>query len=171
MAMCKSCFVKTSKQSAPQRMHERKMYAIGQQQYNCFGSIEHLNKGSAHRATAVSNLKALKGIFNAVLLCGRQGLALRGRTDESSNFRQIINLIAKRDRDMQAWLTKQNTYKWVSHDIMNEILGMASHAVLQDLVKEVQAAKYFSIVCDKTTGISTMEQLSVFSLRRFSLSN
>ena len=41
---------------------------------------------SAHRATAASNLKALRGIFNAVLLCGRQGLALRGRTDESSNF-------------------------------------------------------------------------------------
>ena len=83
-----------------------------------------------HRATAASNLKALRGIFNAVLLCDRQGLALRGRTNESSNFRQIINLIAKHNRDMQVRLTRQNTYKWLSHDIMNEILGMASHAVL-----------------------------------------
>ena len=41
---------------------------------------------SAHRATAASNLKALRGIFNAVLLCGRQGLALRGQTDEPYNF-------------------------------------------------------------------------------------
>ena len=37
---------------------------------------------------------------------------------------------------------------------------MASHAVFQDLVKEVQAGKYFSIICDETTDISTMEQLS-----------
>ena len=55
---------------------------------------------SAHRATATSNLKAQQGIFNAVLLCGRQGLSIRGQTDESLNFRQIINLIAKHDRDM-----------------------------------------------------------------------
>ena len=32
--------------------------------------------------------------------------------------------------------------------------------VLRDLVKEVQAAKYFSIICDETTDISTVEQLS-----------
>ena len=116
---------------------------------------------SARRATAASNFKALRGIFNAVLLCGRQGLALRGHTDESSNFRQIINLIAKHDGDMQAWLTRQNTYKWFSHDIMNEILEMTSHAVLRDLVKEVQVAKYFSIICDETTDVSTTEQLSI----------
>ena len=86
---------------------------------------------SARRATAASNVKALRGNFNAVLLCGRQGLALRGQTDESSNFRQIINLIAKHDGDKQAWLTRQNTYKWLSHDIMNEILEMTSHALMQ----------------------------------------
>ena len=44
---------------------------------------------------------------------------------------------------------------------MNEILGIASYAVLQDLVKEVQVAKCFSIICDETTDISTMEQLSI----------
>ena len=38
---------------------------------------------SARPATAASNLQ---GIFNTVLLCGRQGLALIGQTDESSNF-------------------------------------------------------------------------------------
>ena len=116
---------------------------------------------SARCATATSNLKALRGIFNAVLLCGRQGLALRGQTDESSNFQQIINLIAKHNGDMQAWLTRKNTYKWPSHDIMNEILEMTSHAVLRDLVKEVQVAKYFSIICDETTDVSTTEQLSI----------
>ena len=42
---------------------------------------------------------------------------------------------------------------------MNEILGMASHAVFRDLVKEAQAAKYFSIICDKTADVSIMEQL------------
>ena len=85
---------------------------------------------SAHHAIATSNLKALQGIFNAVLLCGRQGLALRGQKNESSNYQKIINLIAKHNRDMQVWLTRQNTYKWLGHDIMNEILGIASHAVL-----------------------------------------
>ena len=58
-------------------------------------------------------------------------------------------------------LTRLNTYKSLSQDIMNEILGMASHAVRRDLVKEVQAAKCFSIVCDETTDISTLEQLSI----------
>ena len=45
---------------------------------------------------------------------------------------------------------------------MNEILGMASHAVLQDLVKKVQEAKYFSIIRDETTDVSIMEQLSIY---------
>ena len=31
---------------------------------------------------------------------------------------------------MQAWLTRQNTYKWLSHDIMNDVFGIASYAVL-----------------------------------------
>ena len=110
---------------------------------------------SARCSTAASNLKALQDIFNAVLLCVRQGLALRDQTDESSNFRQIINLIAKHNRDMQASLTRQNTYKWPSHDIINEILKMTLHAVLRDLMKEVQVAKCFSIICDKATNVST----------------
>ena len=116
---------------------------------------------SAHCATTTSNLKALRGILNAVLICGRQGLALRGQTDKSINFQQIINLIAKHNRDMQTWLTRQNTYKWLSHGIRNEILEMATHAVLRDLVKEVQTAKYFSIICDETMDNLTMEQLCI----------
>ena len=96
---------------------------------------------SAHRATAASNFKALRGIFNAVLLCARQGLALRGRIDESSYFRQTIDLIAKHDRDMQAWLTRQNTYKCLSHDIMKEILGMASDASFSRSCKRSSGCK------------------------------
>ena len=129
-------------------MHERKMYNIGQQQYKCFRSIDFCSSCYSR-----IKLKALRGIFNAVLLCGWQDLALIGQTDESSNFRQIISLNEKHNRDMEAWLTRQNTYKWLSHDIMNEILGMASQAVLRDLVKEVQTAKYFSIVCDETRDV------------------
>ena len=81
MATRKSCFVKTSKQSATQRIHERKMYTIGKNNTNVLDQLI-----SAHRATAASKLKALRDIFNAVLLYGRQGIALRGRTDEFSNF-------------------------------------------------------------------------------------
>ena len=52
-------------------MHERKMYTIGQNSTNVLDQLIF-----AHCAIATSNLKALRGIFNVVLLCGRQGLAL-----------------------------------------------------------------------------------------------
>ena len=38
---------------------------------------------------------------------------------------------------------------------------MTSHVVLQDLVKKVQVAKYFSIICDETTDVSTTELQSI----------
>ena len=81
------------------------MYTIGQQQYKCFGSVDFCSLCNSR-----IKLKGLQCICNVVLLCGMQDLAVRGRTDECSNFRQIINLIAKHDRGMQGWLTRQNTY-------------------------------------------------------------
>ena len=72
-----------------------------------------------------------------MLLRGSQGFGLRGQTDESSNFQKIINLIAKHNRNMKVWLNCVITYKWLSHNIMNEFLRMDSHAVLQNIVKEV----------------------------------
>ena len=100
------------------------MYTFCQKQYKCFVSIDFCSLCNCH-----FKFKALQGFFNDVLLCSRQALALGGQTDESSNFQQIINLIAKH-KDMQAKLTRQNTCKWLSHDIMNEMIYMQFFKIL-----------------------------------------
>lgn len=56
----------------------------------------------------------------------RQGLAFRGKTKETSN---LLNLLQLRSEDvaiLNKWLN-QKTYKWIHHDSVNKILHLMKY--------------------------------------------
>lgn len=57
------------------------------------------------------------------------------------------------------WL--QRTYKWNSHQIVEEILNIFSNEILKDIISDVKAATYFPVILDETSDISGSEQVSI----------
>ena len=51
--------------------------------------------------------------------------------------------------------------KYLSHDIINEMIGLIAHCVLRDSLAKIQVAEYFALIGDETRDISSTEQLAV----------
>lgn len=62
---------------------------------------------------------------------------------------------------LKSWLARPEKYKWLSHDITNEILELMAHAVVRQLVHHIKELFYFSVMLDETADISTKEQISI----------
>ena len=77
-----------------------------------------------------ANYKALVSILDAVLFLCSQGLALRGHDADWSNFYQIIRLLSHHSAHVDRWLNRPEKYKWLSHDIQNEMISLCSNAKL-----------------------------------------
>ena len=108
------------------------------------------------------NRIALRSIFESLLFLGRQGLAIRGHTDERSNFCGLLELLGKHNSIVRAWLNPDHAgYSWISHNIGNKMVKLMANNVLQSQVEKIKRAKYFSVIADETTDISTVEQLSL----------
>ena len=83
----------------------------------------------------------------------QQGLPIRGHKEEDSN---LIQLLKCRSEDMQGLQLRVDNGKYLSHDIINE--------VLRGILAEVKDAKWFALIADETRDISGVEQFAV-SLR------
>ena len=98
----------------------------------------------------LKNRRALCKIFTSLRYLGCQGLAVRGKCEKVSN---LIALLQERKLDvpeLDAWLKSDEKYKWLSHDVSNEILQDFSKAVLRELAKKVKDVEYFGIILDET---------------------
>ena len=91
-------------------------------------------------------------------LC-QQGQAIRGGTDDKSNFVQLLKLRAKYDSALLEWIQKTDD-KYTSHDIQNEIITIMAHQVQRDLVNDI-GSNIFSIIADEYTDINNQEQLTI----------
>nr|XP_014353666.1 PREDICTED: zinc finger MYM-type protein 1-like [Latimeria chalumnae] len=144
-----------------------------------FGTHE---KSNLHRA-AVSSLGAVKAGVNVAAACSEakqmkearsalikilssvqylscQGLSVQGHTDKESNLNQLLALRAEDTPDLKSWLNRTK-YRWISHDIVNEMIEIVAHDVLRTLMKEIHKAGFFSIIMDETADISVREQVSI----------
>ena len=63
---------------------------------------------------------ALLAILSSIQYLSCQGLAIRGSTDEESNFTQLLHLRAQDIPGLQSWLARKEN-KWLSHDILNKM--------------------------------------------------
>jgi hypothetical protein len=120
--------------------------------------VESLSSGQAKQMLQART--ALIRIFSSFGFLCMQGLATRGHTDETSNLTQLLRLRAEDVPELLMWL-RRTSYKWISHDIVNEMIELMSHTVLRKVMTVVNKAGFFPIMLDETTDITVREQTSV----------
>ena len=67
----------------------------------------------------------------------RQGIVLRGHTDKESNLYQLSSW-SKDNEYAKRWLSEA---KYMSHDIVNELLTTMGHTVLRSILSKIKATK------------------------------
>lgn len=130
---------------------------------------------SAAKEKIEENRRRISPIVDTIIMCGRQNIPLRGHRDSGpilsendpeendGNFRAILrSKLRSGDKYLKLHLesmTKAATY--ISPRIQNEIIRSCGSKITNKLVKKIKDAKYFSILADETTDISTVEQFSL----------
>lgn len=116
----------------------------------------------ASKKALCENRLVLRAIFTSLQYLAKQGLPIQGADDSKGNFKELLALRCEDIPALRSWSNRSITY--TSHDIQNEILEMMAHEIVRNLLLKVRASKFFSLIADETTDISTKEQLS-FTLR------
>lgn len=120
------------------------------------------------------NRKYLKPIIETILLCGRQGLSLRGHRDDGridpkvdpeqndGNFRAILRFKIRDDEELcHLFKTQNKTILYTSKTTQNKIIEINNLLILKKLVLKIKDSGFFSILADETTDIATQEQMSL----------
>lgn len=116
----------------------------------------------------------IESLFKVAILCGKQGLAMRGHRDDrvqwedegegsnEGNFIQLVRFRAETDDVLAAHLSKapQNA-RYTSKTIQNELLQVAGDKIHSEILEEVKHAKFYSIIADEVTDVSNREELSL----------
>ncbi|XP_044869697.1 zinc finger MYM-type protein 1-like [Mauremys mutica] len=136
-------------------------YAALQSQVNVSALVS-----ASYRKESQSARIALHNIFTSVQYLAQQGIALRGHNDSDSNLMQLLLLRSTDSEELRQWLNRTK-YKWISHEVINEIIEMMAMTALRKIVQKIKASKFYAIVMDETTDLSRKEQVR-FSLRFFS---
>lgn len=135
--------------------------------------VEELDTAKA-RQLASSKL-TIKPIVETIVLCGRQGLALRGHRDSGPisinqesehndcNFWTLLRFKAnpgdKVLRHHFESMRLNSTY--ISPEIQNEIINIIGSYITDEIVKDVNNSCGFSVLADETTDVSHKEQLTL----------
>ena len=93
------------------------------------------------------------------LVC--QGLAICGHKEEDSNLVQLLKCRSEDIHGLETWI-KDGRY--LSHDIINELIEMMAHQLLRGILNEIKNATWFALIADETRDISGLEQFAI-SLR------
>ena len=109
------------------------------------------------------NRHIMKRIIDNLILCGRQNIAVRGHTEDRSNFMAILNYAAVADDVLSNHLTQPTNEKakYTSPDIQNEILNIIGKQIREKIVSDCNKSEYFAILADEATDTSTKEQVSL----------
>lgn len=99
-----------------------------------------------------------------------RGLSFRGDDDHfgsvhNGNFMMSLELIAQFDSFLAQHIEKfgnkgKGSTSYLSFNIYEQFISIMADNVLQQMVKEIKEAKYFSISIDSTPDISHVDQLS-----------
>lgn len=102
-----------------------------------------------------TNPKVIESLFKVVMLCGKQGLALRGHRDDSINweeegssnegkFVQLLRFRAETDPILSDHLAKSpKSARYTSKTIQNELVSVIGTRIQSEIVDEVKRAKFF----------------------------
>ncbi|CAM4768570.1 unnamed protein product [Rotaria magnacalcarata] len=88
----------------------------------------------------------------------RQGIALRGRSENEGNLFQLMLLRSVDITGLDQWLHDK---KYLSHDIVNELAKEMALIILRNLCIEISNKPFFALICDESTDESGKTQLSI----------
>ena len=141
--------------------------------------MEHQQRSVTEAANKVvrerinSNRAKIKSTVKTVVLCGQQNLVLRGHRDDAKhyddplnnprNFQVLLNFrIDSGDKGLEnhfKMCPKNAMYR--SKTIQNELLGCCGEQILEHIINEVKEAKFFSVLADEVSDVSSKEQMSM----------
>ena len=104
------------------------------------------------RLGLVKQLEAMKFLL-------RQGIALRGHSEEEGNLQQLLTTWSK-DNAVKSWIEEG---KYMSHDMVNELITLMGQSVLRKLLCRIKNADpcWFAIIVDETADVARHEQLNL----------
>ena len=140
-------------------------------------SAMHATKNFAYQcanqhALVTKNRAKLRPIVEAVILCGRQNISLRGHRDDSThyhndknnpgNLQEILEFIVKcgNNSDFEEHIAsapKNATYR--SKTTQNQIIKICGEEIVAELCREIKAAKLFSVLADEAAHVSNVDQM------------
>ena len=88
----------------------------------------------------------------------RQGAALRGHIEEEGNLMQLLLL---RCNDLEHLKKYIDDGRYLSHDIINELVSLMGRQVLSKILSEIREARAYSLIADEATDVSHKEQLCI----------
>ena len=120
-------------------------------------------------------MKVLESLTKIVLLCGKQGLALRGHRDDrisweedanthfnEGNFVKLIRFRAETDSVLAEHLAKSpRNARYTSKTVQNELVDVIGECIRNDILAEVKQANFYSIIADEVTDAANKEELSI----------
>lgn len=127
-----------------------------------------LNKAREEQVSR--NTRVIKSLLKCVIFCGKQGIAFRGHRDDSTsnsatnmgNFIELVTFRAENDDTLRQYLeTSPMNALYTSKTIQNEMIELVGNAVQDRIIKEVNEAKFFTILADEVTDCSNVEQVSL----------
>ena len=119
------------------------------------------------------NRKKLLPIVEAVILCGRQNIPLRGHRDDASNsdetcnhgnLQAILGYLVKCGNNIlfeDHYRNAPQSATYRSKTTQNEIIRICKKQITQKIVAEIRDAKFFSILADEAADVSNCEQLAL----------
>ena len=102
--------------------------------------------------------KMLKIQLSSLRFLLQQGFAIREHEELEGNLFQLLLLRKEECPELQQWIESK---KYLSSDIINEMIGMTAHCVLRALLYDIREAVRYSLIADEATDISHKEQLCI----------
>ena len=90
----------------------------------------------------------------------RQGIALRGHSEEEENLPHLLALWSGDSAVVKDWI---KAWKYMSHDIVNELITLMGLNVLRQLLVKIKSCDpfWYAIIVDEATDVSGKEQCNL----------
>lgn len=133
---------------------------------------------AAQKALIEENKKKLIPIIKTIMFCGIQNIPLRGHRDDGKlfaetekeatracegNFRALLKFrIDAGDKELDLHIQScGKSTSYISKTIQNDLIECCGEVITSKIVSKIKVAKFYTIIADETTDMSTKEQLSI----------
>ncbi|KAI6651071.1 Zinc finger MYM-type protein 1-like [Oopsacas minuta] len=83
--------------------------------------------------------------LSSIRYFARQGLGFRGHIEEEGNFVLLLKCRAGDIQGLESWIRDG---RYISHDIVNEVLEISAHQILCELLDRIRA-EWFALIADE----------------------